>query len=106
MQENYWRKTTLGRKDLLCIWINREHLIKWCKKNTSLFVTNQEWPEIAQEELKYYLEEYGKWNSLKTQRKELGSSEIQDNRTNKDSIKYVSGKDSRKVEKQLERWTN
>ena len=47
---------------------SKEHLIKTCKKNTNLFVTNEEWPDISEEELKYYLEEYGKVNSIKTRK--------------------------------------
>ena len=43
--------------------IQKEH-----KKNTNLFVTNEEWPDISEEELKYYLEEYGKVNSIKTRK--------------------------------------
>ena len=46
----------------------KEHLIKPCKKNTNLFVTNAEWPDISEEELKYFLEEYEKVNSIKTGR--------------------------------------
>ena len=47
---------------------SKEHLIKSCKKNTNLFVTNEEWPDISEEELKFYLEEYGKVNIIKTRR--------------------------------------
>ena len=32
---------------------SKEYLIKSCKKNTNLFVTNEEWPETPEEELKY-----------------------------------------------------
>ena len=46
----------------------KEHLIKSYKKNTNLFVTNAEWPDISEEELKYFLEEYEKGNSIKTGR--------------------------------------
>ena len=46
---------------------SKEHLIKTCK-NTNLFVTNEEWPDISEEELKYFLEEYGKVNNIKTRR--------------------------------------
>ena len=45
---------------------SKEHLTKSWKKNTNLFATNEEWPDISEEELKYYLEEYGKVNSIKT----------------------------------------
>ena len=31
-------------------------------------VTNEEWPDISEEELKYFLEEYRKVNSIKTRR--------------------------------------
>ena len=55
---------------------SKEHLIKSCKKNTNLFVTNKEWPDISEEELKYFLEEYGKVNSIKTRRnRRLGRNE-------------------------------
>ena len=55
---------------------SKEHLIKTCKKNTNLFVTNEEWPDISEEELKYYLEEYGKVKSIKTRRNRyLGRNE-------------------------------
>ena len=47
---------------------SREHLIRSCKNNTNLFATNEEWPDISEEELKYYLEEYGKVNSMQTRR--------------------------------------
>ena len=47
---------------------SKEHLIKSCKKNTNLFFTNEEWPDISEEELKYYWEKYGKVNSIKTRR--------------------------------------
>ena len=47
---------------------SKEHLIKPCKKNTNLFVTNKECPDISEEELKYLLYEYGKVNSIKTRR--------------------------------------
>ena len=47
---------------------SKEHLIKSCKKNTNLFFTNEEWPDISKEELKYFLEEYGKVDSIKTRR--------------------------------------
>ena len=51
--------------------IQKEH-----KKNTNLFVTNEEWPDISEEELKYFLEEYGKVNSIKTRRNRcLGRNE-------------------------------
>ena len=46
----------------------KEHLIKSCKKNTNLFAINEEWPNISEEELKYFLEEYGKISSIKTRR--------------------------------------
>ena len=55
---------------------SKEHLIKTCKKNTNVFVTNEERPDISEEELKYYLEEYGKVKSKKTQRNRyLGRNE-------------------------------
>ena len=38
------------------------------KKKTKLFVTNEEWPDISVEELKYFLEEYEKISSIKTRR--------------------------------------
>ena len=44
---------------------SKKHLMKSCKKNTNLFVTNEEWPDISEEELKYFLEEYGKVNIIK-----------------------------------------
>ena len=44
------------------------HLIKTYKKNTKLFVTNEEWRDISEKELKYYLEEYGKVKSIETRR--------------------------------------
>ena len=47
---------------------SKDHLIKSCKMNTNLFVTNEEWPDISEEELKYFLEEYGKISSIKTRR--------------------------------------
>ena len=31
---------------------SKEHLIKSCKKKTNLFVTNEEWSDISEEELK------------------------------------------------------
>ena len=46
---------------------SKEHPIKSCKKNTNLFVTNNKWPE----ELKCFLENYGKISSIKTQRNRL-----------------------------------
>ena len=39
--------------------------MKSSKKNTKLFVNNGEWPDISEEELKYFLEEYGKVNIIK-----------------------------------------
>ena len=55
---------------------SKENLIKSCKKNINLFVTNKEWPDILDEKLKYYLEEYGKVNSIKTKRnRNLGRNE-------------------------------
>ena len=47
---------------------SKEHLIKSCKKSANLLVTNEEWPDISEEELKYFLEEYRKVNSIKTRR--------------------------------------
>ena len=47
---------------------SKKHLIKSYKKNANLFVTNEEWPNILEEEFKYCLEEYGKVNSVKTRR--------------------------------------
>ena len=38
---------------------SKEHSIKSCKKKTNLFVTNEEWPDISGEQLKYFIEEYG-----------------------------------------------
>ena len=38
---------------------SKEHLLKSCKRNTNLFVTNEKWRDISEEELKYFLE-YGK----------------------------------------------
>ena len=38
----------------------KEHLIKSSKKKTNLFVTNEEWSDISEEELKCLLEEYRK----------------------------------------------
>ena len=49
----------------------KEHLIKSCKKKNSLFVTNEEWSDISEEELKYFLEEHGKISSIKTRRNEF-----------------------------------
>ena len=55
---------------------SKEHLIKTCKKNTNLIATNEEWPYISEEELKYYLEEYGKVKKIKTRRNRyLGRNE-------------------------------
>ena len=55
---------------------SKEHLIKTFKKNTNLFVTNKEWPDISDKELKYYLKEYGKVKSIKTRRNRyLGRNE-------------------------------
>ena len=48
------------------VCVSKEHLINACKKNTNLFVTNEEWPKISEEELKYFLEEYGKISCIKT----------------------------------------
>ena len=46
------------------------------KKNTNLFATNEEWPEVSEKQLKYFLEEYGKISSIKTQRNRfLGRNE-------------------------------
>ena len=57
-------------------WGSKKHLIKLCKKNTNLFVTNEEWPDISEEELKYFLEEYGNISSIKTRRNRfLGRNE-------------------------------
>ena len=39
--------------------------MKSSKKNTNLFVNNGEWSHISEEELKYFLEEYGKVNIIK-----------------------------------------
>ena len=64
-----------GNKDLLRMWSKRT-LIKSCKKKTNLFVTNEEWPDASEEELKYFLEEYGKISSIKTGRNRfLGRNE-------------------------------
>ena len=55
---------------------SKEHLTKSCKKSTNLFVTNEEWPDISEEELKYFIEEYGKVNNIKTRRNRyLGRNE-------------------------------
>ena len=55
---------------------SKEHLIKSCKKNTNLFLLNEGGPDILEEGLKYFLEEYGKVNSIKTQRNRyLGRNE-------------------------------
>ena len=86
---------------------SEKHLIESCKKKTNLFVTNEEWPDISEEELKYFLEEYGKINSIKAQRnrflgEERSSSVLQDSRRSKDSFsgyKYVSRMDNRDVQK-------
>ena len=44
--------------------------------NTNLSVTNEEWPDISEEDLKYFLEEYGKISSIKTRRNRfLGRNE-------------------------------
>ena len=54
---------------------SKEHLIKSCKKNTNLFATNK-WPDISEEKLKYFLEEYGQVNCIKTLRNRyLGRNE-------------------------------
>ena len=45
---------------------SKEHLIKSCKKKKNLFVTNEELPDISEEELKYFLEKYGIISSIKT----------------------------------------
>ena len=56
-----------------CGW--KEDLIKSCKKNPNLLVTimkngdYEEWLDISEEEFKYFLEEYAKINSIKTQKK-------------------------------------
>ena len=47
---------------------SKEHLIKSCKTNTNLLVTNKEWSDISEQEFKYFLEEYGKIRSIKTRR--------------------------------------
>ena len=59
-------KKNNSRKERLACG-SKEHLIKSCKKNINLFVTNEECPEISKEEFKYFLEEYGKI-SIKTRR--------------------------------------
>ena len=89
---------------------SKEHLIKSCKKNTNLFVTNEEWPDISEEELKFYLEEYGKVNIIKTRRNSYLGEEsssslllLQASRGSKDSFsryKYVPRMDSRVLQKQ------
>ena len=48
---------------------SKEHLIESCKKNTNLFATNEEWPDIPEQELKYFLEDYGKISIIKTRKK-------------------------------------
>ena len=56
---------------------SKEHLIETCKKNTNLFVTNEEWRDLSEEELKYYLEECGKVKSIKTRKNRyLGRNEV------------------------------
>ena len=57
------------------MWIKRTSN-KTDKKNTNLFVTTEEWPDISEEQLKYFLEEYGKVNSIKNRRNRyLGRNE-------------------------------
>ena len=38
--------------------VSKEHLLKSSKRNANLFVTNEKWPDMSEEELKYFLE-YG-----------------------------------------------
>ena len=44
----------LQETNTCCACGSKEHLIKSCKKNTNLFVTNEEWSDISEEELKYF----------------------------------------------------
>ena len=41
------------------------------KKYTNLLLTNEEWSEISEEKMKYFLEEYGKISSIKTLKNRL-----------------------------------
>ena len=59
-------KKNNSRKQRPVMHVDRKHLIKSCKKKNKLFVTNEEWPDISEEKLKYFLEEYGKISSIKT----------------------------------------
>ena len=55
---------------------SKEHQMKPCKRKNNLFFTNEDRPEISEEELKYFLIEYGKINSIKTRRNRfLGRNE-------------------------------
>ena len=73
---------------------SKQHLVKLCKKNTNLFVTNHEWSDISEVELKYFLEEYRKVYSIKTRRNRyLGRDEaLVCDRTAKEAkaAKYLS----------------
>ena len=56
--------------------VSKKYLRKKFKKNTNLLVTNEQWRDISEEELKYYLKEYGKVKSIKTRRNRyLGMNE-------------------------------
>ena len=58
------------------MWIKRTSN-KIMQKETNLFVTNEEWPDISEEELRYFLEECGKISNIKTQRNRfLGRNEV------------------------------
>ena len=61
------KKRIPGNKDLLRMWIKRTSN-KIMQKETNLFVTNEEWPDISEEELRYFLEECGKISNIKTRR--------------------------------------
>ena len=52
------------------MWIQKKSN-KIVQNNSNLLFTNEQWPEISEEELKYFLEEYGKISSIKTQRNKL-----------------------------------
>ena len=49
---------------------------KIMQKKNNLFDTNEEWPDISEEQLKYFLGEYGKISSIKTRKNRfLGRNE-------------------------------
>ena len=47
---------------------SKEYLVNSYNESINPFVTNEEWLQISEEEFKYFLEEYGKISTIKTQR--------------------------------------